>query len=162
MIWVDVAILIIIGISAAISLVRGFVKEALSLLGWVAAIGAALYFSESVATLLDGHIETPSLRVIVAFVGIFLLTLLTTAVLNMFVVKLVKLTGLSGTDRMVGVVFGVIRGCVVVAVLVMLAGLTAVPQDSWWGESIFLGYFEQLALWGKQFLPTEVANALRY
>jgi len=162
MIWVDIAILIIIAISAVISLVRGFVRESLSLLGWIAAVAAGLYFSSPVSVWFEPYIETPSLRAISAFVALFLVTLIAVAIVNFFVVKLVKITGLSGTDRMVGVIFGVVRGCVVVAVLVMLAGLTALPQDDWWHESLLLGYFEQLALMGREYLPADIAGRLKY
>ena len=76
--------------------------------------------------------------------------------------KLVDKTGLTGTDKMLGVVFGIARGAVIVAILVLLAGLTPVPQDPWWQDSMFLGYFEELAMWMRDFLPSGIANNITY
>ncbi len=162
MIWIDIAILVVVGISTAISLVRGFVREALSLAGWFAAFAAGLFLAQPVADLLNGVIENHSLRLIVAFVLLFVSTLFAVAVLNFFIGKLVKITGLSGTDRMIGVIFGVLRGVVVVAVLVVLGSMTTLPEESWWQQSQLLGYFEQFALWSKEYLPSEIAQYIHY
>ena len=66
-------------------------------------------------------------------------------------------TGLSGTDRVLGIVFGVVRGVVVVALLVLLAGLTTMPKDPWWGESALLGHFQVIALELRALLPPDMA-----
>ena len=75
---------------------------------------------------------------------------------------MIKKTGLSGTDRMVGIFFGVARGCMVVALLVLVAGLTALPQDPWWSESQFMHYFQDMAIWLRQFLPADYAKNIQY
>jgi len=66
-------------------------------------------------------------------------------------------SGLSGTDRVLGIVFGIARGALVVGVLVLVAGLTPLPQDPWWEQSVLLGRFEAMALWLRSYLPPEVA-----
>lgn len=162
MIWVDIAILVVIGISVTISLIRGFIRESLSLAGWFAAFAAGLYLSEPVSMMFEGVIETPSLRLMAAFGALFVTTLFLVALLNFFIGKLIKITGLSGTDRMIGVIFGVLRGVVVVAVLVVLASMTNLPEDPWWQESLLLGYFEQLALLSKDYLPDGIAQYIHY
>lgn len=160
--WADYSILIIVGISVAISVWRGFTREAFSLAGWIAAFWIAFFFSGLLAPLLVDWIEVPSLRNIVAFAALFLATLLVAGYINYLAVQIVKKTGLSGTDRMIGVFFGVARGCLVVAVLVLLGGMTTLPQDPWWGESHLLRYFERLALWLGQFLPNDIAGSIRF
>jgi membrane protein required for colicin V production len=160
--WVDFAILAIVGISVLISLWRGFTREALSLAGWIVAVWVALTFADQLQVLLEPYIQVPSLRLIVAFAALFLITLLLAGFVNYLAVQVIKNTGLSGTDRMVGIFFGVARGCVVVAVLVLVAGMTPMPQDPWWSESQLLHYFQDLAVWLRQFLPADIAKSIHY
>jgi len=95
----------------------------------------------------------------VSFAALFVITLLLSSLINYVVSQLVKKTGLSGTDRMIGVVFGVARGAAVVGILVLLAGLTTLPQDDWWQDSQLVGHFQQGATWmGSQFSPEVIAK----
>ena len=158
MIWPDIAILVIIGISTIISLFRGFVKEVLSLLAWVVAIWVAYQFSASVAPLLEPFISLPSARQIAAFLLLLVATLLGVGIINFLISKLIESTGLTGTDRALGMIFGVLRGIVIVALLVLLAGATPLPQDPWWHESMFVGHFQSLAELGLQFVPPGLAK----
>ena len=160
--WLDIVILSIIGISALISLMRGFIKEALSLLGWLAAIWVSIQYSDKMADLLASSISTPSIRFVIAFTALFVATLLISTLLNNLIAKIVKKTGLSGTDRMIGVIFGMARGATVVAVLVLLAGLTTLPQDPFWQQSMLVGHFQQMASWADDYMPPEVASGFTY
>ena len=76
--------------------------------------------------------------------------------------ELVKRTGLTGSDRFAGMLFGIIRGMVVVAVCVMLAGLTPLPEDSWWKESVLIPPFQSLAMWLREQIPSGVAGYVNY
>ena len=162
MIWIDYAILAIIGLSVLISVWRGFTKEALSLAGWIIAGVVAFNFAVNLEVMLESYIEVPSLRYPVAFAILFIATLFFAAFINHLVVQVIKKTGLSGTDRMVGIFFGVARGCMVIALLVLVAGLTALPQDPWWNESQFMHYFQDMAIWLRQFLPADFAKKIQY
>ena len=155
MIWVDIVIAGIIALSALFSLIRGFVREALSLVGWLASFWVALTFAGDLAESFLTGISAPSLRVAVAFSILFVLTLVITALINKLVSQLVKKTGLTGTDRMIGMIFGVLRGAVIVSVLVLLAGFTAMPQDSWWQESILIDVFHEFAVWMRHTLDLD-------
>ena len=159
MIWVDIIIPGIIAISALFSLLRGFVREALSLLGWMAAFWVALTFSSDFAEGLLPGISAPSIRAVVSFTILFVITLVMTALLNRFAASLVSKTGLSGTDRMIGMIFGIARGVVVVSVLVLLAGMTTLTQDSWWQESVLIDTFHKLALWLRYTVAPELTGA---
>lgn len=162
--WVDVAILGLIAVSALVSLMRGFVREALSLTAWVLAFWIALTFAARLAAtpLLLDQIDSPTVRAGVAFTVLFLAVLLVGVLVNVLVGQLVRKTGLSGTDRIVGALFGVARGIVVVGVLVLLAGFTQLPTETWWGDSKLLPQFQSLALWMKDFLPPDMQASLRY
>ena len=158
MIWVDIVITGIIVISALFSLMRGFVREALSLAGWLASFWVALTFSGDLAEFFLSGISVPSLRITVAFTILFVLTLVIMALINKLASQLVKKSGLSGTDRMIGMIFGVVRGALIVSVLVLLAGFTAMPQDLWWQESVLIDVFHEFATWLRYTLDLDVAS----
>ena len=150
--WVDWAIVAIIAVSALISLTRGFVKEALSLLTWVIAGLVAWLFGGALAELLVPYIETPSLRVIAACSILFVMTLLLGGLVNYLISQLVKATGLSGTDRFLGMVFGAARGALLVVVAVGLLSLAPVEADAWWRESVMIPHFLLVADWSKNLI----------
>jgi membrane protein required for colicin V production len=155
LIWVDYGILGILVLSMALSAWRGFIREALSLASWIAALVVAVAFSDAAAGLLVDHVSVPSVRLIIGFAVLFLITLLVGGLLSYLVSTLVDKTGLSGTDRAVGVIFGLVRGVGIVAVLVLLAGLTPVPQDPWWNQSLLLPRFVDLAILIRDLMPAE-------
>ena len=160
--WIDVVIISLVALSAILSLFRGFVKEALALITWLVALWVAMAFYEELAAWLSQWIAVPSAQKVTAFGVLFVCVLLLGAIVNYLAGKLVDKTGLTGTDKMLGVIFGVARGAAIVAILVLLAGLTPVPQDPWWQDSQFLGYFENFAMWMRDFLPSEIANNITY
>ena len=162
MAWIDIAIIAVIVLSAILSLFRGFVTEALALAAWLVALWVAMTFYEELAAWLAQWISLVSAQKITAFAILFICTLLLGAALNYLAGKLVAKTGLSGTDKLLGVIFGVARGTVIVAILVLLAGLTPVTHDPWWQDSQLLGYFEEFAMWMRNFLPGEIADNIEY
>lgn len=158
MIWVDIVIPGIIVISVLLGLMRGFVREALSLVGWLVAFWVALTFAQILAELFLGSISVPSLRIVVAFTILFVVTLILTALVNRLAGQLVRRTGLTGTDRMIGMVFGIARGVVLVSVLVFLAGHTTLAQDPWWQGSVMIGVFHELALWLRETVVPDITD----
>lgn len=148
MIWVDWVILAIIGVSALISLLRGFVREALSLAGWIAAFFIAKMFYEPLAELLVDHIDTNSIRLGVAWLAIFVATLIVAGIINYIVGRMVDAAGMSGTDRFLGMFFGALRGVLIVALIVLgLKQFTPVPKDKWWDQSSLIPHMEIVATW---------------
>ncbi|PSJ46767.1 bacteriocin production protein [Zobellella endophytica] len=146
MVWIDYAILGIIGLSALISLVRGFVKEAMSLATWVAAFFIASRFYADLAVHLD--ISDLLFRNGAAIAILFVLALILGALINYIVGELVTKTGLSGTDRVLGVCFGAVRGVfIVAAMLLFIDTMTAFPQSLWWRESRLIPEFGVVIQW---------------
>lgn len=148
----DWVILAIIASSALISLVRGFVKEALSLANWAVAFFVAVAFHGQMYEFLQDWISKPYLRDILAYVLLFVTTLVIGSLLINLLAMLVEHTGLSGTDRMLGMVFGAARGLIVVmALLILLPSLfTDIDRDLWWQESSLIPHFLLMRDWAMQ------------
>ena len=162
MAWLDVVIITLILVSALISLARGFVREAFSLAVWVLAFWVSWSFFRDLEVPLRSWIGSPTARLGIAFAVLMIATLTVGGLVNYLVIQLVERTGMSGTDRLVGMVFGAARGVLLVAVLVLLAGLTPLPGEGWWAESALVGYFEELAHWMRDLLPPELAERFHY
>lgn len=162
MAWLDIVIIALVMLSAVISLVRGFVKEAFSLAIWVLAFWLSWSFFRDLEVPLREWIGSPTARLGIAFGLLMIATLTVGGLVNYLIVQLVERTGMSGTDRLIGMVFGAARGVLLVAVLVLLAGLTPLPREGWWMDSVLVGYFEELAFWLRELLPPELAERFRY
>ena len=161
LIWVDYIILGVIGLSVMIGLGRGLLKEAISLTAWIVAFFIAFFFAENGATYLEQYIDVPSARTVLAFGGLFLITLIIGGLVNVIVGHLVEYTGLAGTDRLLGAVFGLLRGAGLIAMLVLLASLTPLPHDPWWQQSQLLPYFQPFALWLRDMLPQHLIDSFK-
>jgi len=153
MLVIDWVILGVVTASALVSIKRGFVKEMLSLSSWIAAFIIARIFSGHLDVLLVQWIETPSARYGAAFAILFAATLIVGAMINNLVGELVKVTGLTGTDRIFGVVFGTARGLILVTAAIYGLQMTALSSDPWWKESVFIPHFELMVTWSKEILP---------
>ena len=132
--WADYLIILLIALSVLIGLWRGLLREVISLVTWIAAFAIAFLFAEDGAAHLTPYLDTPSLRVAAAFGGLFLATLLLGGLVGIVASQLVDYTGLTGTDRVLGMAFGLGRGVVVIAMLVLAAGQTPQPKDTRWQQ----------------------------
>lgn len=162
MVVADLIILSIIVLSVVVSLMRGFVKEAMSLAGWLVALWISMTFSSGMAELFGSSIKDPTLRLLAAFVSLFVLSLIVGSIINFFASQLVQRAGLTGVDRTIGGVFGVLRGVLLVTIIVMLLGLTTLPKESWWDESFLMFRFEAIATWLKDLLPDDISRYFKY
>ncbi|MFM2483709.1 CvpA family protein [Celerinatantimonas yamalensis] len=149
--WIDYTIIGVIVLSALISLVRGFVKEAVSLASWIAAFFVASHFYSDVATYFT-LIANPYYRSGAAIFCLFIATLLIGALCNYVLSQLVSSTGLSGTDRVLGVCFGGIRGVFVVSAILFMVSFTAFAKAPWWQHSQLIPEFTVIVQWFFEFL----------
>ncbi|XNH05631.1 CvpA family protein [Vibrio cyclitrophicus] len=143
--WLDFVILGVIGFSAVISLVRGFAKEALSLVIWFGAFFIASQYYAKLAMYFT-NIEDEMFRNGTAIAALFVATLVVGALVNYVIGQLVQKTNvLSGTDRILGVVFGGLRGVLIVsAVLFFMDAFTAFPSSEWWKNSQLVPEFSRI------------------
>ncbi len=158
----DYAVLGILGASILLSLMRGFVREALGLASWVVALFMARSYAVTVAHMLPNAIPNESLRMLAGFVMVFLATLLATSLLTIFISELVKKMGLSVMDRGLGAIFGMTRGVLIVGVLVMLGGLTSLPQREEWRDAMLSAPLEDMVIKASSWLPQDFTKHLKF
>ena len=160
--WPDYAILGIIAVSVLVGVLRGFIKEVFSLAVWVAAFLVAYYFAGDVADLMAETVTLPSARTAMGFAGLFIAVLLVGGLINYLLGKLVQTTGLSGTDRLFGGVFGAARGLALVVAMLLVAGFTPIPADPWWKDSGTIERMMPLVEWSASLLPEQVSEHLDF
>lgn len=160
LIWIDWVIIALIAVSTLISLKRGFIKEALSLVTWVGAFILARTFHPQMQSVLEGTVETPLVRLIAAFAILFFGTLIVGALINNMIGHLVRATGLSGTDRVLGMGFGLLRGLVVVIVGIAFTRYTPLAEDTWWRTSVMINRLAVVEDWSRRTLGDEFARFL--
>jgi membrane protein required for colicin V production len=153
---VDIVIIVVISLSALFSVMRGFVKEAISLASWVVAIWLAVTFAPRLAELLPPGIESEAVRQAIGFGVIFILTLIVGAIVNKLTNQIVKKTGLSTADRLFGIAFGLLRGGLIIVVFVVIGGMTPLTDMDWWQSSVLLEWFEQAAIMVQEYLPEDL------
>jgi membrane protein required for colicin V production len=154
---VDVVVIFVIFLSALFSLVRGFVKEAISLATWIIAIWLAATFAPKLAAALPNSIESEAVRQAIGFGVLFVLTLMVGTLVNMLISQVVKKTGLSGADRIFGVAFGILRGGLIIVVFVVIGGMTPLPESEWWQSSVLLQWFESVAMVIQEYIPQDLS-----
>lgn len=153
--WIDLTILAVLGLSVLVGLFRGFVSEVLALVIWIAAFWFAWLFGPVVSAHLT-MITMPMLRAAAGYAACFVLVLVLGAFLRFFVQRLLVSTGLSGTDRLFGMVFGFARGALIVCVLVFLCQFTSFTREPLWQQSVLLPPFQSATIWLGQQVPPSV------
>ena len=147
----DGIILVVVGFSALVSLLRGFVKEALSLLIWFVAFAVAVALSPRLGFMLSGWFAHETLRLIGAFIILFIGTLIVGGLVNQLIISLVSKAGLGPLDRLLGTIFGALRGAIIVLVCLLVAPkIVAVENQGWWQESRLVPKFLLLEDWAVQ------------
>lgn len=159
---IDYGLLAVIGISALVGLVRGLLREVLSLLVWVAAIWLALRYVDLASIQLESLVDSPTLRLGLAFAGLFIIALSVGGLINFLLGKLVEKTGLSTADRFLGLLFGTARGIAIVILAVLLATLTPMPREAWWQSSVLIPGFERAATQVRALIPDDVQNSFLF
>jgi membrane protein required for colicin V production len=158
----DVALLAVIALSCVVGLWRGFLVEVMSLAVWAAAFWLAFSHGEAASTMFAGAVAAAPARLFLGYATLFIGALVTGGLATWLIGKLVKSTGLSGTDRLLGLGFGALRGAALCCVAVLVLGFTPLPQDPWWSGSRLLPSFTAGAQWMRGWLPEAVASHVRF
>jgi membrane protein required for colicin V production len=161
MTWFDFAFVGVLAISILWGVWRGLVHEMLSLGGWILAFLAANLFAGPLSESITATMQ-PELRVLLAWLGIFVVVLLIASLFGMLLRRFIKTVGLASTDRVLGGVFGLVRGLLIALVFVLLAGLTRFPFHPAWRDSFFAPPLANTVVQLKPWLPAGLAQRLRY
>jgi len=158
----DYIVLAVLGISALLGLMRGLIRELLSLVAYIVATLAAIWWGPLGMQWLLPYIENDLLRTLAAYGAIFLIVILLAGLLTLTLTTLIQKTGLGPADHGLGAVFGLLRGVLMVLTLVVLAGYTDLPQQDWWRQARLSGTSVQAVTTLKQRLPDSLAQWLPY
>jgi membrane protein required for colicin V production len=160
---IDFSIFIVIMLSGLLSYFNGFVRELFSVLAWVLSLILALSFFQDLANLLiivfPGF---PDLRLAVALISLFFMTFILLEWLSYLILNSIGRTRISLFDRLLAVFFGMSRGCVIVTLLILLAGLTQLPTTNIWNNSVLIQPFKNVAIIMRRLMPLETAKQFKF
>jgi len=158
----DYVVLTIIGLSIVLSVMRGFFREVLAILGWVAAFVVAKTYANQLVPMMPSDIPTESLRILAAFLVLFFATLLVASLLAIALSSAFKKMGMGWLNRLLGAFFGLARGVLIVCIVVFLAGLTELPNDARWRNAMFSAPLEALVNSMLPWMPISIAKHVKY
>jgi membrane protein required for colicin V production len=158
----DYVVIGIIAISLAIGLWRGVIGEMIAIVAWVAAVMGALEFGTATGQSVFAGVADPAVRALAGCTLVFVAILVAMSVIRLIVRQMVKALGLSLSDRMLGMLFGLARGVLVVLVLVAAGGMTSAPQQPWWRQASLAPPLETAILAVKPMLPDDLAKRIRF
>jgi membrane protein required for colicin V production len=158
----DYVVIGVVGLSLLFGLWRGVVGEVIALIAWISGVMAAVEFGGVAGQRAFSGIADPSIRMLAGCVLVFVGVLVAMSLVSWAVRKMVKALGLSLSDRLLGMVFGLVRGVLVTMVLVGLGGMTAAPKQPWWQDATLSPPLETAVLVAKQWLPDDLAKRIRF
>jgi len=159
---IDYVVIVIVALSVLLGVKRGLLREILAFASWVVAISSAYFFAAKLDYLMPLDISNESLRWLVNFAFIFFIAMVLMSLVAMLLSKLLSSAGLSVEDRLLGAIFGLLRGGVILSILVLMVGATALPKHVLWQSSLFHSVLEQGALLVRDCLPPELARHINY
>lgn len=150
---IDIIIAVAIVVSVVIGFVRGFIKEAISIAALLLAIWAALYLGPSVGDVTSSWLNSEELQMWFGRVLVFAVILALGGLLGWGMSKLIRLSALSGIDRLFGSLFGAGRGVLLIGVFVLGGRFAGFSNDAWWLDSGLIPYFEVVSEWIRVMAP---------
>ena len=155
-VWVDAVVIAVLVLSFGLGIFRGIVREILSLSSWIVSIWLAYLFGDNLAIVIVPWLESERLSSLIGYLVVFVAVLVLLSLVVALLFKLFRVVGLSGIDRLLGGLFGCLRGVVIVALLLFIAEWTPANGQAWFRDSQIVPYFEAPLTWFK----TKVVNQL--
>jgi membrane protein required for colicin V production len=162
MTWLDYVVIVGVLVSIAWGVWRGLVREVISVAAWVLAFLGANYLGSPLSEALPASISAPELRVLIAFVAVFVVILAACTLVGQFLARMMKNAGLGPLDHVLGGLFGIARALVIMLAFAIVAGLTSFPRQSAWRDSVSGPPMGRAAEALKPWLPRALADRLRY
>ena len=158
----DIAVVVVITLSALIGVWRGVIREVFALAAWIAAVICMFLLGDKLAKMLPFAQDTPWLRLLAAYALVFISVFVLLSVAGFLFSKVVSVIGLSFVDRALGMMFGVVRGVLIVVMLVFVAGATNLPQLGWWRDSVSARPLAAIATILRSKLPDDLAKRIKF
>jgi membrane protein required for colicin V production len=158
----DWIILLVLAVSVFRSLKRGLVEQVFSLGAWIVAFMAAKWGAVAVAPLLPIGIASENMRYFAGFAVVFLAMMIVVLITGHMVKSSVEAVGLTGADKLIGALFALLRGLVILVGLTLAAGLTQLPKTDFWRKATLSHALEIMATQVKPLLPQRLAKYIRY
>ena len=150
---IDIIIAVAITLSIIVGFVRGFIKEAISIAALVIAVWAALYFGPVVGDVAESWLSSEEMQTWFGRILVFAIILSIGGLLGWGLSKLIRLSVLSGMDRFLGLLFGAVRGVLLVALCILGGQFAGFTNDSWWLESRVIPHLDVIAQWVAEMAP---------
>lgn len=160
--WIDYAIILVVGLSVITGLVRGFVKELIALSVWIIALWIGFKYSSDVSALLKPYIPDNTLRGALSFIALLFGVLLAGGLLSTAFSFILNRSALKGTDRLLGMGFGFLRGTVIVALLIGVVNLTSLATNADVKDSVLYARVQPLSKWMFSFMPNIIDQVHAY
>ena len=158
----DLAIVAVIALSALFALARGIIREVLALATWVLGFVLAIAYSDTLSGLFSWVDIAPVGRHALAFLLILIVVMIAGAILARSLAGVIRTIGLGFVDRMLGAIFGVARGLIVMVAFALVAGVTTLPKQDWWQNSTLGPPLADAALALKSYLPKAWSDRLDF
>lgn len=162
LVWIDYAIVGLFFIFTLLGLIRGFASEVYVLIVWCIAVWVGLNFSRELAVYLEPMVVGLAPRTALALLCLCFITFTLGVLIAFLLGDLIKITGLRILSRFFGMLVGTVRTVIVITLLVILAGMTSLPAESWWREAQLIFPFQQLAIWLRNHASSGVAEYINY
>jgi membrane protein required for colicin V production len=162
MIWVDFAIIGLVSSKLISGFLRGFNMAFFNLISWLLATIISLTFCIEFSVFLPSAISDQKLKISISFFALFLITLIMTRVIRVLFDETIKKSDIRLTERLSGMIFGGLHGLFIVMLLVMLTGLSSLPDEPWWKESKLLPPYQIAAIWLHDYIPSGIAEYIHY
>ncbi len=157
---IDYIILGVIGLSVITGIFRGFVKESVALVVWIVAIWCAYHYANTIEIWFKSYIDDASVRTIISFIAILIVVVVLGAILNALLSFVLHKTGLSGTDRFLGMLFGFVRGVFIVALIILVLNMTSMAKkEDYAHHSVLYTKFDPLVHWLSSMMPSLLKQA---
>jgi len=156
----DIIIAVIVVISLIVGLVRGFLKEVLSIIGWIASIWLAFTFGSNAGDFIHQYVQLPAeaFRTSAGFIAVFILSLFAFSIINWLIVKILTKAPIKGIDRFLGMIFGVVRAVAIVALVIVIGRGFNMDESDWWQRSASVAYFNPAADFLESLLPDSLRS----